>query len=383
MPYIIRNPNPGAPVPPAPSATPLQRVGSALRDVATDVGSGFIQPFVKGYNTWFGESKPVNITPSTPYLGWTPGSRDCELEVCGVQIPQGVVMTHCQVSSDMSYRATSLQEEVRRTPRLVVDRFTYKDGNVIRRRSQYKVKNVDPVVDAQEQAVQEIATGAAKRISDQRKKEKKAPLTVDEMEDEVVKDSVVKSQVEALGQSYADAKNGKLLAKLRKVHLADLQPRTLELRFTILDVIAAGSPAVRRATRFDVLESLWRQFCQNPALKDAGAITNSGDKILTAAAKATVESMNGRLVRLSSPGINPYKVDIWGVKRFVHQEVPDSDMIFVRIILTEFESFFSENVVSASPATDTTAPAVPVKAPPATPPKPSYSPTGQWATLTP
>lgn len=380
MAFVIRNPNPGSPIPPAPTATPLQRVGSSLRDVATDVGSGFIQPFVKGYNAWFGESKTVEITPSTPFLGWTPGARDCELLVCGTAIPQGVVMTHCQVSSDMSYRSTSLQEEVRRVPRLVVDKWTERKGNVLIPKWQYRVKNVDPDVDAQEQAVEKIATDAAAQY---KKNNPKSKASYDEIAAEVVKQDSVQAQIAALGQSYSDSKNGKLLAKLRKVHLADLQPRSLELRFTVLDVIASGSPSVRRATRFDVLESLWRQFCQNPSLKDVGAITSSGDKILTAAAKATIESMNGRLIRLSSPGINPYKVDIWGVKRFVHQEVPDSDMIFVRVILTEFESFFSDNTTSAAPTSNTSTPSVPVKAAPAAPVKPSYSPTGQWASLSP
>lgn len=96
-----------------------------------DMGLGYAEPYITGYKTWFGSDEPVRLPVSKPYEGWISPASAAKLKICGVDLPDGIVMTHCQVGSAVSYSPTPLQEEIRRKSRIEARTYTDKDGKKI------------------------------------------------------------------------------------------------------------------------------------------------------------------------------------------------------------------------------------------------------------
>lgn len=377
MPFQLLNPTTGPINPPMPST--LQRIGSAVAGPVMGTIDGYRNSIGGAYQTWFGSDKAVDIPTSAPYSGWKPLSDACILSVCGQAIPDGIVMTHCQVRSSLEYRATPISEAV-----------TYQSRFGVRPNAKGEA-TVAIVVNAtgtsaEEQALTDEVSAKSKEIQALAVAQAKARGTVVKdpntgkpavnVEDLVrTLNELYEKRLNAISAKRDQAKFGKASAKFRKVHVGDNLPRVLELRFTVMDVLGDGALL---ASRYDQLKALHRLLCQNPSVKESGTVPDG--QLLSEAAKVTADSVSGRLVRLSSKGIDPYGVDIWACTSFVHREVPDTDLVFVQATFSEYESLFKSEPPAAAAPPAQAAPAA-IVAPPAAPTKPSYSPTGKWAEI--
>lgn len=358
MPFQLRNPSPSGPIPAPPS--PLQRAGQAVAAPYLSVVDGYKSSIAGAYRTWLGDQPTANIPLSDPYSGWKPLSTACDLKVCGQAIPDGVVMTHCQVRSSMEYRPTPISEAVSFSARFVVK------ATATGRTSLAISSNAKGTAELEDAALKD-----AQELT--RKLQKQGGATEGSILDDL--NRVLADRLAKISEARNQARFGKAASKFRKVHVGDALPRTAEIRFTVMDVL--GDKTLL-ASRHEQLDRLHRLFCRNPSVKDSG-LKPSGE-LLSEAAKVTAEAVAGRLVTLSSLGLDPYKVGTWACTSFIHREVPDSDLIFVQVVLTEYESLFKADApVASAPAVQSPVAAVPVA--PATPTKPSYSPSGKWAQL--
>ena len=354
--------------------TPIQRVGAALKTTALDMVSGYIQPVANIYSKWFGSSELVDIPVSKPYEGWTHPSEAARISVCGVRVPDGIILTHCQVSRTAVYRSTPLQEEMKRTSRLVPYTYPSNDPRTGERRTAVGFR-----IKSDKSSIAETKASIEQRANDAQSAERVAMLHAGMRSIEqgtTLANKIFAKDLSALDSAANAATLDRAKARLRKAHIGELNPRAVELRFTLTDVIGSR---VLLASRFERLSVLHRMFCQNPSLKDDKSLSFPSDNAwLTEAARVTAEASRGCLVKLSSPGIDPYHVDIWFTTKFVHQEVPDSDLIFVQVVLTEFQSDLSDSCPDIVSAVQPSSP-VSVPASPATPAKPSYVPGSGWA----
>jgi hypothetical protein len=160
----------------------------------------------------------------------------------------------------------------------------------------------------------------------------------------------------------------RLEKRVGKVYISDTEPRSAELRLVLHDVIAMpttdGAPQLS-VSRYALLETLWTSFCRNPhgaaPYKDMGTVMSD-------AARINAENSAQHLVQLGSMGLDHYNVDTWLTADFQHQEIPNLDVIVVKISLTEFFSMFSTGLpTSAAPPVNETTPVAP-----AAPSRPSY-----------
>lgn len=360
MPYLLRNPTPSGPIPPQPSL--LQRAGQAVAAPYLAVVDGYKSSIAGAYRTWLGDQPTANIPLSDPYSGWKPLSTSCDLKVCGQAIPDGIVMTHCQVRSSMEYRPTPISEAVSFSARIGV--AAAGSG-----RTRLTITSNARGTSELENQVLKDAEDLARTI------QKKGGATEGSLLNDL--NTILADRLAQIAQERNRLRFGKASSKFRKVHVGDALPRVAELRFTVMDVL--GDSALL-ASRHDQLDRLHRLFCRNPAVKDSG-LKPSGE-LLSEAARVTAEAVAGRLVTLSSLGLDPYKVGTWACTSFIHREVPDSDLIFVQVVLTEYESLFKSDAPKAAAPAVQSAPA-PIPAAPATPTKPSYSPSGKWDQLPP
>lgn len=377
MAYVILAPNSNAP---AESYDPSfgQRVGNAIKAPLMDMGLGYAEPYITGYKTWFGSDEPVRLPVSKPYEGWVSPASAAKLKICGVDLPDGIVMTHCQVGSTVSYSPTPLQEEIRRKSRIEARTYTDKDGKKIG--TLFSIKSEKgPGAEKIESLKGDLADGksALRRAITKMATDPKSKGGTEESlgETQDLANTLAAERLKELDAIAVQESTRRARQRLKKVHVGETRPRTLELRFTLTEVISGSR--ILLASRFERLDRLHRLFCQNPTLKDDKSVATD-NSWLTEASKVTAQATGGRMVRLSSAGIDPYGVDIWVTTKFVHQEVPDSDLIFVRVVLSEYESIFKDELPPPEPLAQVASKPVPPV--PAAPPKPSYSPTGGWAT---
>lgn len=324
--------------------------------------TGQISAALQARDNWFGTSDPINISISDK-LGSRPRDFSCQMKVCGVPIPDGAVLTHEGAQSDLEYRAKPIAETA-----------VYHSTVVMRpaangySRPYIETRRTDTTEFRQE--LQQEAERVTKRLTSQIRSQ-----GADAQQAGAIVSNAMRARLDELDSRLDQEAYGKAVAKLRKVHVGDLQPRRLELRFALLDV---ESDQAVLSTRFAVLEKLWRMFCQNPTLK-ASAGVESG-KLLTEAARITAAASAGRLVRIKSPGTDCYKVDTWITTSFKHRQVPDNDIIVVQVVLSEFESFFHDGLPEADPAATLPVEDRPVAqtAPSETSTPPTYSITSGW-----
>ena len=120
-----------------------------------------------------------------------------------------------------------------------------------------------------------------------------------------------------------------------------LRGQRAELRLVLHDVLAqTGDRMMLVQSRHSVLANLHSMFCKNPGgLKLLGAL--SEQTLRSVASRISATNLAGRLVQLSSKGLDLYQVKTWVVSSFAHKEVPDSNVIAVRVSLVEFESLYS------------------------------------------
>lgn len=375
MPLIASIPSHNSPAPV--QTSPLQRVGSALESVAKDFAFSYATPYVKAYDYWLKQPKALSFELSDPYRGWKSASDLVKMTVSGDPIPVGAVMTHCQVRSPLEYRATALAEAVSTVSRATIapNAQGISTVKIVSRSTETQALRDEINKQAGEIAKQITAKAIAdaKKAGTSKTSAKGvAGIGVSDVILKVNDDPRIKALLAQLDKAINDEKFGKPSSRLRKVHVGDLQPRVAELRFTLMDVISAGE---LQASRHEVLASLIKMFCANNKVSDSGQAPVGS--LLTEAAKVTAEAVAGRLVRVSSAGIDPYGVDIWATSSFLHQEVPDTDLIFVRITLVEYESLFMSNarpkpVGATAPATSPALPGGSIA--PAAPARPSYIP---------
>lgn len=339
MAFVLRSPSPNAPVP-GPS-TPGQVFKSRITPRLTGAGEALFNTLpgvalvgagLQAKRNWLEDSPTVEIDVKQ-LLGWRSGEYACKLKVNGMPVPDGIVLTHETVRSPMEYRSQSITESALYSTvvDLKIDSRGYTTPYLVTRRT-------DTLALKSELEAEAVRTNVA--LSAQIAKE-----GLNRAEAAAKITNAMKARLDEYSQRLTDEQQGKAVEKLRKVHVGDLLPRQLELRFVVLDV---QSEQAFLKTRFDMLDQLIRMFCKNPLLKEKALAPLEG-KLLTAAARITAEAAAGRLVRLSGPGVDPYGVDTWVTTQFQHRQVPDSDMVFVQVILHEYESFFKDGLPEPVP----------------------------------
>lgn len=345
MPVLTSNPVPSQPV--MYDNNPLTRVGELASGALQGLAGAYAAPYVAAARQW-GVVKPrlVEIKEvGEPYSGFKDLTKYSALSVCGQPLPAGIVMTHCRVSERVDYRGRPLQDVVASQYALrETYRTTFKDG----KQSSYLAIKASKTTDAQLAAAKlaqkaqaavdaDIKAGKKVRVSDV-----SAQLTSADTSEEL----------KAIG-----TKEGieRLRRKMGKVYIGDFLPRTAELRFILHDAIAIqsfGGPGKLVFDRYDLLDRVHAFFCKNPNLQAEYRANEA--TVVSEAALITQANTAGHLVRLESMGLNPYKVDIWLVSEFTHMEVPDSDLIAVKMTLVEYESPYSSIMPEQAPVPGTT-----------------------------
>ena len=358
MPLIDGNPNSNAPVFPDPSL-----VGSLAESFET-LAVGFGNS-IKNVGDQLNLTKPEVVavkSGGTPWTPWTPRSDPAILKVYGQPLPVGIVLTHCFVRERVSYRpyplsavssvplVATFQTSLKRDPKTL---------QVIASNSTIKLKK-DKFVSANMSAVQAEQDANYKAFV--------ANLGAKKANEDEINAALANSNSPDLAAAGVELGKARLEKRVGKVYISDIEPRSAELRLVLHDVIAPptkdGAPQLS-VSRYALLETLWTSFCRSPhgaaPYKDMGTVMSD-------AARINAENSAGHLVQLGSMGLDPYNVDTWLTADFQHQEIPNLDVIVVKISLTEFFSTFSTGLpTSAAPPVNEMTPVAP-----AAPSRPSY-----------
>lgn len=309
--------------------------------VAQDFGNSFSQPLTQAlHRLGVFKSTPVDLS-SLVKPSWESTLPVADrLRVFGAPLPQGAVLTYCQGSEKVGYRAYPLSDVTPVSISLALytaykqEREKGADGTM------QTILTATYDVKPKKQRFQgapalSSAMAQAHSVTDSTKNQKSTARSI-------------QSQVTAKTQAELDlaatqASIFKLRKKVGKVYLGDPEPRTAELRFVVHDVISLlpGGGQQVDANRYEVLERLRAQFCANPL---GGAEYTQAYTAQADAARLTARAVAGHLLQLSSPGLDPYGVVQWLVADFQHVEVDSANVIAVRVKLIEFISALSANV---------------------------------------
>lgn len=328
--YIRPLSNANAPVA-APKSGILDRAAPGLADFTQHQ----LAPIASGLQQWgflrSGEAKISQV--STPWDNWASERESARLFIFGNEIPDGAVLTHCDVSDDVTYSAipTSNLNPVALGLMLSVNLGTQ-------------------IIDGKKVTVGKNATVEAVKLngisSDPEVREATAigmgfiqkDATLGATQSALDNDEKIKAY---LASGAYTAGSNRLRSQLNKVYIGDKIPKRAELRLVLHDVLAqAGDRMMLVQSRHSVLANLHSMFCKNPGgLKLLGAL--SEQTLRSVASRISATNLAGRLVQLSSKGLDLYQVKTWVASSFVHKEVPDSNVIAVRVSLVEFESLYS------------------------------------------
>lgn len=326
--YVRPLSNPNAPV-----AAPKTDLQSRLTPQLVDFAQHQVAPVVGALQQWGAIRAGTATLPPVqpPWDNWSSEREASRLAVFEKEIPEGVVLTHCNVSDALEYRMipTSNLNPVSLGMMLRGNLGT----EVINGKKQTVMKNYYPELTKlnpyKASAAGRQATVAA---MDHLTKGK----TFGEAQQDIFSDPGIDAGLDTA--AYEDGAN-RLRSKLNKVYIGDQVPKRAELRLVIHDVLEqAGDRLSLVDTRYNLLYQLHRMFCLNPGGR---SLFVSEQTIRSVAADVSAENLKGRLLNLSSKGLAPYNVRYWVTTSFVHQEVPDSNVIAVRIELVEYESLYS------------------------------------------
>ena len=354
MPYVSGSPNANDATFPKPSL--IGSIGQQLQSVAAGYGNSIANPAQQ----WgLIKSKPVSVgSVGTPWNPSMPASDASRLQVYGVEVPDGIVLTHCTVTEQVQYRAYPLSDV---SPIALLTKTTEQikmqkgPGGKFALASNLQTKLIKDKF-----AAAPSATGALQADSELLSELKGSNMTLDQLNAKLAT-----AAQPSLAQAGVELGKARLEKKVGKVYISSIEPRRAELRLVLHDVItpvAGGGPANLVHTRYDLLEMLWRLFCRNPQgvmpYKDLNTVMSD-------AARITAENSAGHLVSLASQGLKPYGVQTWLTTSFSHIEVPDIDVIAVKITLLEFESNFTtgQPTSPAAPTADSSVAPAAIKRP--------------------
>lgn len=357
MPLVTGGSNPNAPTMEPPS------FAGSLAQQAQSVAAGYGNAIANPAQQWgFIKSKPQAVGDiGSPWNPFTSEAEASVLKVYGKALPVGAVLTHCTVSELVEYREHPLSDvtpvslKLNLSASLRADKFGVVASAIDVKLARDRYAAVPAAIDA--------LTGATVDV----KGTKGHVVTLEEAQALV---SVEQAAFLTLGGAQVAAQ--KLTQRVNKVYIGERRPRQAELRLILQDVIepvlSAGFrvPDHRVASRYELLKIVRELFCDNPFGVDAYRPTTF---IMAAASRISNEVVNGHIVNLSSKGLDPYPVERWLTVGFHHVEVPDSDVIAVKISLVEYESL--EHTGSPLDPAITTCPDVAPVAPVA-PVRPSY-----------
>lgn len=282
-----------------------------------------------------------------------------QLKVWSFPVPVGAVLTHETITDSVAYRAYPLSDV---TPVSISAQVQTQYKQISRGTGKDKVTVMAAFFDAALRENAQYSSGTNSQAALQ-----KSIAIVSASEGRTVSQSQLQKEVnEATVKDVEAAGNEQAIRKLRqrigKIYLGDLQPKSAELRFVVHDVVSSlpdGTPQLSRH-RFQVASDLRRMFCVN------GMGTNevsSAYSALADAARLNANATAGHIVQLSSPGIDGWGVDRWLVTSYEQVQVPDRDVIAVRVRLVELFSILSAPVEPPGsklnmPVTDSSAPAI-------------------------
>lgn len=330
--YIRPLANPNAPVA-APKSDLLSRAIPALSDFT----SHQLAPIVSGLQQW-GLLRSGTATieeTSPPWDNWASERASSRLLVFGQEIPDGVVLTHCDVSDDVDYRAIPTS-----------------NLNPVALGMLVRASIGTQVIDGKKQTVAKNATVEITKMNGPKSSAAGRAATAQGMKilSDAKGDSLGEAQKKLFDDpgvdglldtaSYQDGAN-RLRSKFNKVRIGDQVPKRAELRLVLHDVLfQSGTRLALETSRHRLLGDLRALFCANPSGQTL-LRSLSEQTLRSVAASISANNLSGRLVSLSSKGLDPYQVKTWVTTSFSHREVPDSNVIAVRIALVEFESLYS------------------------------------------
>lgn len=358
MTYIRPIQNSGAPLGQSPFSTLKTNIVESSQRAGINSLLAVASPVLGAAGHWGllgllqGEAKFDKLSPlGDPYDGYSPESESCKISVYGEPVWDGAVMTHCMVRDAVDYHSmpTSALDPASLSITL---RYQVAAARIKGKKEPVRVaKNVyqadQAVKGYQETPEYEQAFALVQTM-----------LTDETLKGDAIDDVVTKTVKSPAVQellkkaAFTDGKNS-LSGTLNKIHVGEHQPKTLELQFVLHDTIYLDKDRYKLAVdRFTLLLGMRRLFCVNPQ----GMTKFVNEKTLrSVAAKISAESVKGRIVELKSKGIDPYGVSAWLTTSFEHREVPDSDVIAVKIVLREFESLYTSSEISSAEKSGTAA----------------------------
>lgn len=311
------------------------------------------------------KSKPVSTKGAYKPPWMVSGPEGDTFTVFKDPLPDGCVVTHVLVSETVGYRPAPISEvtPVSLTMAIQAQMERVRIGGKTQGPSMY--------------VLQEMYTASAKKDFEAHAPAAKKALELANAKLESTKGtktnlSTVRSETNSSVASMLDlAGEQKGMANLRmkvgRVFLGQKEPIRAEVRIVLHDVLTNQSDGTLGLVmdRWQLLDLVHALFCSNSTEK---ADYNKAYTVLADAARITASAVAGHLVEVSSPGLDPYRVQKWLVADFQHQEVPDLDVIAVRIKLVEYLS-----VLDASIEDPRTAPSINKTLPAENPTRPTYS----------
>lgn len=359
------------------STPPIQQIQSrpaTLRESVApyvrNVVQGAIAPYVDIYNNAKSlvqgdNAQLVDFSKQVgdPWIGYKSPATPSILKVFGKELPDGIIMTHCTVTDSVDYSPRPVSQLDNASLNLTATMITGTDSRGVKGRGY----NLETRL-AQLSRSGSTSQGAAMLAEARAFIASHGKLKEREMNDELAK--IVKR--------YEDKIDAEVVEKsLIKAYIGDALPRVAELRFVIADAIQSGTDYASDKLlfdRYDLLAHFHHLLCHNPdgaTLAPVVASTNGR----TAAQRITAMNVVGRVLQLDSVGLAPYKVKSWVVTRFRHIEVPDSDLIAVQLVATEFEQIANSNLAKPPTASLNTC-FDPASAKPAVEVRPVYTSNG-------
>lgn len=369
MPIIVGNPSSNQPIG-APDQSTFALRRKQLITGALDLAQSMTNT-IRPIAGVFGLGKPEvidlsgNIKP--PYAGFVDPAEASVLRIYGKVIPDGIALTHCTVHERIDYHVIpnsalayvplqaglnyQYKAETETVPGVSAsdsgkiipnDNNTAKVKTTVATNASPFVKKMDPYSDPHLTNINKMLDRVATKNAGS-KTGTIGQVIVDSpaIQEELKRTSTLQSR-KTLSERY------------QKSYMEDSLPRTAELRFVLHDVLSQEGTSLKLVnSRYALLEILRGLFCKNA---NGPKMPNDDGSILSMAAKINFKNASGRIVQLSSLGLDLYDVDSWITVDFTHIEVPDHDVIAVRVQLSEYESV--ETSAKSSDAADSRAASV-------------------------
>lgn len=280
-------------------------------------------------------AKPLDFSPQMgdPWIGYKSLAVPGQLRITGELLPDGIVMTHCSTIDTVDYSPVPVSRLDNASIQLAVQMQVGTNAA-----GQKGLGFTDKA--KMSRASKSAATVAGGELL-------AASSAIILTAEKGTKESTINDRLAALAKQREDAVDAEVVEKdLTKLYVGDMLPRVAELRFVVADMVQAGVDYTGDRLLYDrytLLHFLYASFCRNP--RDSGVSLDFTAKSgRTMASRITAKNIVGRLVKLESVGLRPYGVKVWLTTKFTAIEVPETDLIAVRVVVTEFEQSANSNL---------------------------------------